>query len=101
MVACTLAFDLDRENAQDYVPRLPMYRLKPDRNPTSLKLEPNQISLWPKLNPTSLWPKLNPTSLWPRSPSRMEDPIQDSVAFVTAETHGLLTFSSAYLRYVW
>lgn len=92
MVACTLAFDLDRENAQDYVPRLPMYRLKPDRNPTSLKLEPNQISLWPKLNPTSLWP---------RSPSRMEDPIQDSVAFVTAETHGLLTFSSAYLRYVW
>ena len=26
MVACTLALDLDRENARNYVPRTPMYR---------------------------------------------------------------------------
>ena len=26
MVACTLAFDLDRENARNYVPRSPVYR---------------------------------------------------------------------------
>ena len=27
MVACTLAFDLDKENARDFVPRKPIYRL--------------------------------------------------------------------------
>ena len=26
MVACTLAFDLDREDSQDYIPRTPKYR---------------------------------------------------------------------------
>ena len=26
MVACTLAFDLDRENTRDFVPHLPMYK---------------------------------------------------------------------------
>ena len=26
MVACTLAFDLDKENAQYFVPRTPMYK---------------------------------------------------------------------------
>ena len=34
MIACTLAFDLDREDAWDYVPRMPMY--KPTLWPQSL-----------------------------------------------------------------
>ena len=71
MVACTLAFDLDRKNALDYVPRLPMYRLE-----------------------------LNLAPLWPQPPSQKEDPIQDFVAFITTETRGLLTFGSSYLRCV-
>ena len=71
MVACTLAFDLDRENAQDYVPRLPMYKSVLDLTP-----------------------------LWSQSPSRVENPIQDFVAFVTVESHGLLNFGSLYLRCV-
>ena len=71
MVACTLALDLDRENARDFVPRLPMYKSKE----------------------TPLWPQ----SLLRGEDFIMED----FVGFITAEARGLLTFGSSYLRCVW
>jgi len=70
MVACTLAFDLDRENSWDYVPRLPMYKSKL----------------------TPLWPQ----SLSRKG----DFIVEDFVGFITADARGLLTFGSSYLRYV-
>jgi hypothetical protein len=32
IVACTLAFDLNRENAQHFIPRTPLYKLTRERN---------------------------------------------------------------------
>ena len=69
MVASTLAFDLDRENAWDFVP------------PTLMCSE-------------ELWPQAST-----RNPDQVSDE-QESVAFVTAEGHDLLTFGSSHLRYV-
>ena len=71
MVACTLAFDLDRENAWEFVPNTRMCK-------------------------KTLWPQ----SLQ-RAREKVDSfTQQDSVAFVTAESYDLLTFGSEYLRCV-
>jgi len=71
MVACTLAFDLDRENSRKFVPSLPMYKSK-----------------WTPLWPQSL--SLEGSFV-----------VEDFVGFITTKARGLLTFGSSYLWYVW
>jgi hypothetical protein len=70
MVACTLAFDLDREDAWDFVPYTQMCK-------------------------KTLWPQ--PLR---RAREEVDPTAQDFVAFVTAESYDLLTFGSEYLRCV-
>ena len=82
MVASTLAFDLDRENAQEFVPRARIYT-------STRKLEKTYISL-------------DSRHVIPRTSMNKEvnSVMQDFIAFLIAEPRHLLASGSSYLRCV-
>ena len=83
MVACTLAFDLDRKNAQDFVPSTPMYA-------STRKLEKTYISL----DSRHVIPRR-------RMNEEVNSVMQDFIAFLTAERDYLLASGASCLQCVW
>lgn len=81
MIACTLAFDLDGENAQDFVPLTRMYTL-------TRKPEKKYISLDTRHVPRA------------SADEGVNSVMQDFIVFLSAEPHRLLESGLSYLRCV-